>query len=808
MRISTKLTIAAVTPVLLAVGVIVGLTVTNRTVIRVHEQESGAVTISRGLGELNDLARTYIANHEERPRLQFGSKFAELQRELAVAKQTDTTHADLVDRLDTDVTYVGSLFAQIVVNYERGATEGDPVFAEAERRLAGQLFLRSRDANTSASRLVELYSADIVAAQRRTYAFGTASAGLGSLLLTVGLLMLLRSVSTSIARLSEGTEVVGGGNLAYRISLDAHDELSDLARSFNRMAARLQKVTVSSEELEREIEQRTRFARELDAARHQLETILSNMAEAVGVFAPDGTQIRQNDMAFRMYGYHSATEAMRRPADDITFRTLDGQAVPPEQIPSARVVRGESFSDLVLEVTVASTGRTFVGSYSGAPVREEAGEVVLGVVTTHDVTQEYEAQRQARHELETTQTLLEAAGALTKWTDLDQLLRNLADLVLDVVAHRRVLIGLVDHDSETLRLTAGAGEMAVPPGRSLPVENLAPQVQSMLRGGGTTVVDYLALAGHEPRESIQQAARLVLYVPLTYGGRALGFIAIDDPAEQVPFSEREVELVEAVASQASVAVENARRFEVEHDIAERLQTALLELPDSLEGVDFGHLYRSASQTARVGGDFYDLFDIDGHLLGVTIGDVAGKGLNAAALTSLVKNSVRAHASEGGRSPADVLALTNEVVHRSTPPEAFVTVWFGVLDRLDGTLRYASAGHTPGILACADGSVVEAPATGPVLGAFPGVSYSEGSVQRALGDGDLLFLYTDGLSEARGRRGFFGDQRIAEAVARHAAEAPAMVVADVAEEAIEFAGGQLLDDLAILALRRSSGERRG
>ena len=169
----------------------------------------------------------------------------------------------------------------------------------------------------------------------------------------------------------------------------------------------------------------------------------------------------------------------------------------------------------------------------------------------------------------------------------------------------------------------------------------------------------------------------------------------------------------------SLAEENARLYERERGIAETLQQSLLSVPADLDGVQLGHFYGSATENTRVGGDFFDVFELADRLVAFTIGDVSGKGLEAASLTALAKNGLRAHAVEGDY-PADAMRKTNDVLQRFTPTETFVTVFFAVLDTDSRVLSYANAGHPPPLLVGAQG-VSELRGRGALLGAFPALS---------------------------------------------------------------------------------------
>lgn len=291
-------------------------------------------------------------------------------------------------------------------------------------------------------------------------------------------------------------------------------------------------------------------------------------------------------------------------------------------------------------------------------------------------------------------------------------------------------------------------------------------------------------------------------LPLTTAGSVTHVLALayDSPRT---FGEDDYRSAERMAMAMSVALNNARLYENEHRIADRLQEALLALPDEIPDLEFAYAYHSATEAARVGGDLYDIFEIDVDRVGVTIGDVAGKGLDAAVLTSIAKNTVRAHASEKGKQPARILALANDVVYRATPPDSFVTLFFGILNRRDGTLVYANAGHPPGLIIGDDGSITQLRPTGPLLGAFERAQFEEASATLALGE--TLLLHTDGLIEARRDSTFYGEARFFESLREAGTLGAGEMVEHILTDALAFSHNRLTDDLAVVALRRADRE---
>ncbi|MHB9003629.1 MAG: MASE3 domain-containing protein [Coriobacteriia bacterium] len=294
-----------------------------------------------------------------------------------------------------------------------------------------------------------------------------------------------------------------------------------------------------------------------------------------------------------------------------------------------------------------------------------------------------------------------------------------------------------------------------------------------------------------------QGIRSILGVPLLNGEQLIGVIHVDWRTVH-RFNEAEIRLLSIIGDRVALALSNSQMYENEHHIAQVLQESLLALPDTVDGVCFSSAYQSASQAARVGGDFYDVFELDHARVGILVGDVSGKGLEAAVQTSLLRNTVRAHAVERGKTPGDILGLTNTVFEKATDPGTFATVFFAVLDRRDGVLSYCNAGHTAAAILRPDGAVGQLPANSPLVGAFPDSIFCSSST--TVGEGELLFLYTDGVIESRCDTTLYGEERLFEFLATQTACEPARVVEAVMQEIVRFSGSALSDDVALLAVQ--------
>lgn len=414
----------------------------------------------------------------------------------------------------------------------------------------------------------------------------------------------------------------------------------------------------------------------------------------------------------------------------------------------------------------------------------------------------YEEQMRAQRELATqlarSTTLREAAVAATSSADVDEVARGVLEALREHLGHRAGDIRLLEADGVHLTLIAAFGYpeptvrriarartddpsllalRAVREDRLLTHDDdvLSPERLAFLRGSGVL----------EERHAS---------VPIRSRGAVLGTLTLVFEVRR-PFAPEELALMQTVADVVGQAFENMRVYQAEHDLAETLQSSLLILPERVPGVVFEHLYHSAAEAARVGGDFYDVFELEHGRLGIVIGDVSGKGVDAAALTMVTRNAIRAYAYEGA-SPARTLAKVNEMVLRMSDPSSFVTALFGVLDPARRDLVYCAAGHPPGLVRRRDGRLEATASSSPFLGAFDSLEFVDESA--LLGSGDILFLYTDGVLEARrGDRELFGEERLFEALS--GASTPVRAVTEVFERLTAFAGGELSDDVALLAV---------
>ncbi len=264
-------------------------------------------------------------------------------------------------------------------------------------------------------------------------------------------------------------------------------------------------------------------------------------------------------------------------------------------------------------------------------------------------------------------------------------------------------------------------------------------------------------------------------------------------------SPEELEALSVLANQAGMAVENANRFERQRQVTRSLQQSLLsaEMP-VLDGCEIDAIYEPASGDKDIGGDFYDVFQLPNGSYAMAVGDVSGKGAEAAARTAMVKYMMRAFATSDP-SPASVLHNLNDALTRDLEDERFATLVYGVLDPEALKFTIGRAGHPPPLVYRAADQTVEAledEVEGPVLGCLEDQEFTEASF--ALGKGDIFLLYTDGLIEARSETAFYGRRRLEESLARYGSKLSITELVRTLYREVD-AFGEIGDDTVVFAL---------
>jgi serine phosphatase RsbU (regulator of sigma subunit) len=295
--------------------------------------------------------------------------------------------------------------------------------------------------------------------------------------------------------------------------------------------------------------------------------------------------------------------------------------------------------------------------------------------------------------------------------------------------------------------------------------------------------------------------RAGLIVPLKTPDRTLGALTLVFAESDRRFTRDVMMLAEALAARAALAIENARLATERSHIARTLQDSLRppRLPE-IPMLDAAARYRAAGVQNEVGGDFYDVFETGSDTWTAILGDVSGKGPEAAAVTALARHTLWA-AARREPSPIKNLELLNEALLGDDATESrFCTVVYArVCPAADGTeVTLSNAGHLPPLLLRADGTVEQVAGHGTLMGAVPDPEFALETL--SLQPGELLLLYTDGVTEVRTTDLELGERRLRETLAGCVGKPAEEVVRLVEQAAVDLQEGEPRDDMALLALR--------
>jgi PAS domain S-box-containing protein len=541
-----------------------------------------------------------------------------------------------------------------------------------------------------------------------------------------------------------------------------------------------------------------------------LRAIIEGIADSVTAQGPDGSLVYANEAAVRVLGFPSAEALLSAPLSEIMARwellTPTGEPLSPMTLPGRRALMGEEPEPMVVRFRERGGRETRWSRIKAKPVREADGTVRLAINVIEDITELKQVEHAQRF-------LADASRVLADSLDYEATLATIAKLAVPGVADwcgvdlagdrpleaQRVAVEHVDPEKVAL-----AQELA----ERYPAEPRTDRgLHQVLTTGESQlwpeIPDALIVEAAQDEEHLRMIRELgmssAMIVPMRVRERVLGAISFVSAESGRIFNQGDLRLAEDLALRAATAVENARLYRARSTIAQTLQASLLPpmLPD-VPGVDAGALYRAAGEGHEVGGDFYDLFATSEDHWFAVIGDVCGKGAEAAAVTALVRYTIRAAAARR-HSPAAILRWVNEVMLGESSTR-FCTVAIAHLDRSGGRsqLTVAVGGHPAPLIARADGSVEELDAQGTLLGLVDDPSLED--VATELEPGDAVLLYTDGVTEAAAPHRVWSEEDLIAVVAAGAGHGAQALIDHVAEAALAGLDAAPRDDVAMLALQ--------
>lgn len=320
----------------------------------------------------------------------------------------------------------------------------------------------------------------------------------------------------------------------------------------------------------------------------------------------------------------------------------------------------------------------------------------------------------------------------------------------------------------------------------------------------------------EERRQLQRLEAQVL-LPLAGRDRLLGFISLGEKRSEEPYSPTDLRLLASVATQTGLALDNSQLASaVAHEIAQRKllhreieiasevqQRLLPQTSPPVEGLEYSGTCRPAR---GVGGDYYDFLQLPDGGFGVAIGDVSGKGIPAALLMASLQASLRGQIIRGGQNLAELLASINRLICDASSPNRYATFFYAQYLPSTRRLTYVNAGHNAPIL-LRDQEAIRLEIGGPVVGLLPAAAYDEGSIE--LQRGDLIVLFTDGVSESMNATDEeWGEQEVV-ATARGCRQRAAVEIRDVLIASAEAfaAGTPQHDDMTVVVLKVGDPDRQ-
>jgi PAS domain S-box-containing protein len=561
---------------------------------------------------------------------------------------------------------------------------------------------------------------------------------------------------------------------------------------------------------------RDRLVEELREALHgserRFDTVVGSFGDPVTIRDREHRIVYANPAALAQLGFSSADELRVTPPADIMADYFvwgeHGDPVSMDDIPSVRLLRGDTAEPLVIRTVHRQTGKQKWQLLKSAPLLDEAGEIDSTITIFEDITEQKRAERQG-------QFLAQVSAALASSLDYEQTLQNVAALAVpDVVDW--CAVDLLDEDgdrrpvavahSDPAQLQLAEQMRTYEPQRTDPNQGLGLVFRTGRPVLYPDISDELLVrsAADEHHLELLRAVgfRSAAIVPMRIGNRILGAMTLVNADSGRLLDEFDLQLAEQVADRAAVAIENSRLYSERSTIAHTLQQSLLpeELPE-IPGFELASVYIPAFESTEVGGDFYDVWRLDDGWM-MIIGDVTGKGIEAAALTSLVRHTMRA-ASEFESSPAKLLERADTILKKQRGR----SICTALCVRLAGNTATVSAGGHPLPLHISARGVEPAGEHGPLLGGFSDVSWDDTSLELELGE--ILVAYTDGVTDALGEDGNrFGLTRLCDTLARFRGRSASAVIEGLTLALSEFQIGAHADDTAALVLRRESSVATG
>lgn len=398
--------------------------------------------------------------------------------------------------------------------------------------------------------------------------------------------------------------------------------------------------------------------------------------------------------------------------------------------------------------------------------------------------------------------LVRAGNELAGNRPLPELFRFILDLAIQTVKADRGVLITAEGDNLVVQANRGEGF------------RISTAVRDRVLNSGMSVLvrdTSMDDAFRDRRSIVEQHIRSLMAVPLQTRDKIIGIIYVDSPSLLREFTKDDLNLLTVMANVAAIRIEQVRFAEVEkarqllardlEQAAEIQQGFLPANAPSVRGLDVaGH----NAPCRTVGGDYYDFFPYGASRIAMVLGDVSGKGMPASLLMMGLQARVQVLIEEP-KSLSDVMTRLNRITSANCPSNRFITLFFCILDGDTGELTYCNAGHNPPLIIRHDGTFEELKGGGPVLGILPFIEYQEYKAQ--LAEGDLLVIYSDGVTEASNPQGEeFETDGLAKAVIPERGQSAATILSAINKAVAAYtAGAPPSDDVTVIVARRVAAQ---
>ena len=404
--------------------------------------------------------------------------------------------------------------------------------------------------------------------------------------------------------------------------------------------------------------------------------------------------------------------------------------------------------------------------------------------------------------------LYRASEAISAILDIDKLLDKIMDLVYEVAKPERGFILLKEEETNDLVVRVMRLEENKMPDGNVTISStiinrcLTNKVAMLI----SDVMEDSQLSASA--SVVLQNIRSAISVPLISSDRILGVVYVDSSSIRRTFNQEILEVVIGICNQASLAIDNAimnkklleqNLSAKEMDIARDIQINFLpKIPPATKNFDISVMSVPAK---KVGGDYYDFIPLSEDKLGIMIADVAGKGIPAALLVSIVRSAFRMEAQRAITNVEELMYITNNAVCRDTVNNMFITVFYLVLNVNSGEIIYSNAGHCYPLLIKKEGEVEKLKVGGSIFGMFENSTYKSEKI--ILENDDILILYTDGVTDSKNEKDeSYGTKRLINKIQENIYLKAEEIKKKVYEDVRSFAKtGELFDDFTLMVIKK-------